>query len=132
MDHLIFSYIVFTLKKTRGFYRFSNIRNIPDEDFRHRIKLNGIITDVDNKTGIVKFFHRPIFLRIFNPEYHKIMTEEERVKLKNKSLKIKLYGESFKEAISIKDLIIFFRNTLASIIKRDRSLSRCLKLFVES
>ena len=89
---LIFSYIVFTLKKTRGFYRFSNIRNIPDEDFRHRIKLNGIITDVDNKTGIVKFFHRPIFLRIFNPEYHKIMTEEERVKLKNKSLKIKLYG----------------------------------------
>ncbi len=86
------AYTIFTLRKTRGFYRFINVHNIPNEDFSRRIKLNGIITDVNSKTGVLKFYHRPIFLRIFNPEYHKIMTEEERIKIVDESLNVKMYG----------------------------------------
>ena len=106
----VFVYTIFTLRKTRGFYRFVNIHNIPNEDFGNRIKLNGIITDVNTNTGVLKFYHRPIFLRIFNPEYHKIMTEEERIKIIDESLNVKMYGINAENALG--------PMWLSSVIKR--------------
>ena len=75
------TYVILTLRNTRGFYRFEKLCNIPVNDFRNRVKLNGIVMDVNKTNGILKFYHRPIFLRIFYPEYHKNTTEEQRKKL---------------------------------------------------
>ena len=86
------TYVILTLRNTRGFYRFEKLCNIPVNDFRNRVKLNGIVMDVNKTNGILKFYHRPIFLRIFYPEYHKIMTEEQRKKLLSKCLDVKLFG----------------------------------------
>ena len=83
------------LRRTKPFYRFRTVGSIPPSYYKRKEVLKGVVTDTPHDyRAHISFFHRPLWDRFSSPQYHMVMSEDDRrAKAKDgSSIKVRIFG----------------------------------------